>query len=153
MQSNAGRALVLLCWTIAGCNPNSTRPPQLEPVTGALHVEVELQPQQATQELADQLLVDSIPITVVEIRDAYLESPWFDAATGEPTDQRPLGPDVVRVRAWVNPGRPNHSHLRVETVYRPLDDPSAPTRELDRQVPGADPLASPPRPCALAPPP
>ncbi len=123
------------------CNPNSARPPQLEPIPGAIHSEIDLQPALATQELADQLLVDSIPITVVQIRDAYLETPWFDAASGVATDRRPLGPDVVRVRAWIDPGKPNHSHLRVEVVYRPLADPSAPSRELDQQVPPDHPVA------------
>ncbi|MEE8061716.1 MAG: hypothetical protein V3T16_07785 [Gemmatimonadales bacterium] len=107
---------------------------------GAIHSEVELLPDLATQELADQLLVDSIPITVVQIRDAYLETPWFDAATGVATDRRPLGPEVVRVRAWIDPGKPNHSHLWVEVVYRPLADPSVPSRELDQQVPPDHPV-------------
>ena len=77
---------------------------------------------------------------VYQIHDAYLETPWFDAATGIATDRRPLGPEVVRVRAWIDPGKPNHSHLRVEVVYRPLADPSAPSRELDQQVPPDHPV-------------
>ncbi len=133
-------SIPLLVLAALGCNPNSRRPPQMEPVPGAIHSEVELLPDLATQELADQLLVDSIPITVVQIRDAYLETPWFDAATGVATDRRPLGPEVVRVRAWIDPGKPNHSHLWVEVVYRPLADPSVPSRELDQQVPPDHPV-------------
>jgi hypothetical protein len=110
-------------------------------VPGSIHSEIELLPDLATQELADQLLVDSVPVTVVQIRDAYLETPWFDAASGVATDRRPLGPDVVRVRAWIDPGKPHHSHLRIEVVYRPLADPAAPPRELDKQVPPDHPVA------------
>lgn len=135
MKSRVPVALPPLLLVLLACNPNSTRPPQMEPVPGSIRSEVELTPDLATQELADQLLVDSVPVTVVQIRDAYLETPWFDAATGTATDRRPLGPDVVRVRAWIDPGKPNHSHLFVEVVYRPLADPSAPQRELDQQVP------------------
>ena len=51
------------------CNPNSTRPPQLAPVTGAVRVDVALPRDLATQELADQLVVDTFPVTVVQIQD------------------------------------------------------------------------------------
>jgi len=123
------------------CNPNSTRPPQLAPVTGAVRVDVALPRDLATQELADQLVVDTFPVTVVQIEDGYLETPWFDAATGTATDDRPLGPEVVRLRAWIDPGAPRHSHLTVELVFRPLADPSRPGRQLDQQVPSDNPAA------------
>jgi len=123
------------------CNPNTTRPPQLEPVTGAVRVELSLPTDLATQELADQLLVDTIPVTVVQLQDGYLETPWFDAATGTATDDRRLGPDVVRLRAWVDPGAPRHSYLTVELVYRPLADPSISQRQLEHQVPNDHPAA------------
>jgi len=130
--------LVLLA---LGCNPNSTRPPQLAPVTGAVRVGVALPPDLATQELADQLVVDTFPVTVVRLEDGYLETPWFDAFTGTATDDRPLGPEVVRLRAWIDPGAPQHSHLTVELVFRPLADPSRPERQLDQQVPNDHPAA------------
>lgn len=138
------RGGVLLALFVAGlvaCNPNSTRPPQLEPVRDALQVEVHLTRQLATQELADQLLLDSIPVTVVELRDGYLETPWFDAATGVATEAWPLGPEVVRLRGWVDPGAPQHSHMTVELVFRPVADPSSPPRELDQQVSEDNPAA------------
>ena len=130
--------LVLLA---LGCNPNSTRPPQLMPVTGAVRVDVALPPDLATQELADQLVVDTFPVTVVQLEDGYLETPWFDALTGTATGDRPLGPEIVRLRAWIDPGAPRHSHLTVELVFRPLADPSRPERQLDQQVPNDHPAA------------
>ena len=130
--------LVLLALS---CNPNSTRPPQLAPVTGAVRVGVALPPDLATQELADQLVVDTFPVTVVQLEDGYLETPWFDAFTGTVTGDRPLGPEVVRLRAWIDPGAPRHSHLTVELVFRPLADPSRPERQLDQQVPNDHPAA------------
>lgn len=129
------RWAVVLAFGFVGCNPNSLRPPQLEPVRDAVRLEVRLPPDAATQELADQLVIDSIPATVVAPQDGYVETPWFEAATGRATGRRPLGPEVVRLRAWIDPGAPHHSHVVVELVYRPLADPSLPQRELDVQVP------------------
>jgi len=120
---------------LAGCNPNSTRPPQVVPVTGAVRIDLALERDRATQEVADQLLLDSIPVTVVQPQDGYLATPWFDAATGLPTDRWPLGPDIVRLQGWIDPGAPHNSHVTVELVYRPMADPSLPGRELDQQVP------------------
>ena len=48
---------------------------------------------------------------------------------------------MVRVRAWADPGRPGFTQLTVETVYRPLADPSLPQRELEREVPQDHPVA------------
>jgi hypothetical protein len=110
-------------------------------VTGAIKVEVALPPDLATQELADQLVVDTFPVTVVQLQDGYLETPWFDGGTGTVTNDRPLGPDVVRLRAWIDPGAPRHSYLTVELVFRPLADPSSPDRQLDHQVPNDHPAA------------
>ena len=75
------------------------------------------------------------------MRDGYIETAWLDSATGRPTKRRPLGTGVVRLRAWADPGRPGHTVLRVETLYRPFTDPSLPERELERQVPTTHPAA------------
>ncbi len=48
---------------------------------------------------------------------------------------------MVKVRAWADPGRPGNSILIVETLYRPLADPSLPERELEHQVPREHPTA------------
>ena len=53
----------------------------------------------------------------------------------EHTGARPLGQDVVRVRAWVNPSKQFWSELVIEASYRPFDDPSRPERELDLPLP------------------
>ena len=52
-----------------------------------------------------------------------------------------MGPDVVKVRAFLEPGRPNHSVIYVETVYRGVVDPSRPARDLEAQVPAGHPVA------------
>lgn len=125
---------ILLLLLLTACSPFTTRP-YFPPVTGAAQAEIELDQEDATETLAAVLRSDSLPVTRVELRDGYIETAWFDAATKAPTGSRRLGPDVVQIRAWVDPSRQGYSVLTVETVYRPLADPSLSLRDLDRQVP------------------
>jgi hypothetical protein len=122
------------------CQPATTRPPY-PPVPQAATTEVRLPPAEAARLLAEALVADSIPTTRLSLRDTWLESGWFDPATGQRPKHRPLGLDVVRVRGWADPTHPGNSKLFVETVYRPVADPSLPGRELDRQVPRSHPVA------------
>jgi hypothetical protein len=117
----------------AGCKATTTRP-YFPPVTGAPTTEIELNVKEATQALADVLKGDSLPVTHVTPRDGMIETAWFEAETKQPTHARRLGDRVVQVRAWIDPSRPGHSRIILETVYRPLADPSQPERDLDRQV-------------------
>jgi hypothetical protein len=132
-------AIVILA-ILAACKPDTTRP-AITPYPEAAGVEIRLRPQEATRRLAEALRGDSLPPAQVRLRDGYLETKWLDSATGRPTGRRPLGTDVVRLRGWVDPGRPGFSVLTVETLYRPLADPALPERELERQVPREHPTA------------
>jgi hypothetical protein len=96
---------------------------------------------EATRALAEALVEDSIPVTRTELRDGYVETGWFEAASGQPTGRRPLGPEVVRVRGWVDPIQTGQTKIRIETVIRPMADPSLPERELDRGAPKENPAA------------
>lgn len=125
---------------LVACQPGTTRP-SIVPLPEAAVTEIRLPVQEATRVLAQALEADSIPGLRVRIRDGYIESSWFEAASGRPTHRRPIGPGVVRVRAWADPARPGDTQLRVETLYRPLADPSLPERELERQVPPDHPVA------------
>jgi hypothetical protein len=125
---------------LAACQPNSTRPP-ITPMPEAAATEIRLPPQEATRSLAAALEADSLPPARVRIRDAYIETAWLDSATGQPTGRRPIGTGVVKIRAWADPGRPGNSLLIIETLYRPLADPSLPERELEHQVPPDHPTA------------
>ncbi|MDQ3223543.1 MAG: hypothetical protein M3Q75_08765 [Gemmatimonadota bacterium] len=133
---------LLVCLTLAtaACQPATTRP-AFGPLPEAPGSEVRLVVPEATRRLAEALRADSIPTHTVRLRDGYIETPWFLARTRRPTTQRPLGPTVVRIRAWADPARPGSSQLRVETLYRPRADPSLPERELEREVPRDHPVA------------
>ncbi|HYF40370.1 MAG TPA: hypothetical protein VD930_11820 [Gemmatimonadales bacterium] len=138
-----GGAVPFLLALIAAlaCRPNTTRP-GLVPLPDAAGTEIRLTPREATRNLAEALRADSIPIRRVALRDAYLESGWFDTQTRRPAPAaRALGPGVVQVRAWADPARPGSSQVVVETTYRAMLDPSLPQRELERQVARNHPVA------------
>ena len=135
----ARRALAAL-GLLAACQPHTTRP-SFTPMPEAAATEIRLRPAEAITSLAEALRADSLVPARVRVRDAYLETAWLDSATGEATRRRPIGTGVVKVRAWADPGRPGNSLLIVETLYRPLADPSLPERELERQVPPEHPTA------------
>ena len=124
---------------LAGCYPTTTRP-DLVPVPDASRLEVELFVPEATRALALALDVDSIPVVRTEPDDGWLTTDWFDAATLGPVNGRPLGLDAVRVRAFVDPARPNHSLIQVEVVYRAVADPARPPRDLEMMVPVGHPV-------------
>lgn len=130
---------LLFVAVLAGCYPATTRPDMM-PVPDATRIEVELFVPQATRALAVELDTDSVPVRRTEPEDGWLESEWIDAATMQPTRRRPVGPDVVKLRAFVEPGRANHSVIYVETVYRRVVDPARPARDLEVQVPVGHPV-------------
>jgi hypothetical protein len=133
-------ALLFAATLLAGCKAGTTRP-YYPPLTGAAQTEIELGVRETTEALADVLRGDSLPVIKVEPRDGFVETAWFDVRDKRPATGRHLGQDVVQVRAWADPSRPGHSRLVVETVFRPLADPSLSSRELDRQVPPDHPIA------------
>jgi len=123
-----------------GCNPNTSRPP-FNPLPAATLAELELPVAAAVEVITAALIADSIPVSLVQPRDGYLETGWFLAADGSPTTARPLGTEVVRVRGWITPGRAGHTDIQVEAVYRPMADPSRPARDLERLVSPEHPVA------------
>ncbi len=131
--------MLVVVLALISCNPTSQRP-DLVPLPQAIPIEVRYRRDAATERLVRMLREDSIPLTHVAYKDGYLESPWMDAATLQPTRQTPLGPDVVRLRGWVDPARIGFSFITVEVSYRAGFDPSLPERELDRMVPEDHPV-------------
>ena len=125
----------------AACQPNTTRP-SFTPLPEAAGTEIRLSVPEATRRLAEALRADSIPVQKVRVRDGYIETNWFRATSGRVVQgRRPIGPGIVRVRAWADPARPGSAQVTVETLYRPLLDPSLPDRELEREVARDHPVA------------
>lgn len=119
---------------LASCDPNTTRP-RVVPFPEDPSTNVRAKTSQATERLIVALTADSIPIAFRSLKDGYIESPWFNTTTLKPTTARPIGPDIVIVRGWVNPYQEGFSTIIVEAAYRPMADPSLPGRELERPLP------------------
>ena len=138
-QPGGRRICAGLLVLLVACNPNTTRPRVVPfPEDPSIEVRAKLPP--ATERLIRALTVDSIPIAFQSVRDGWVESPWLNAETLKPTDARPLGTDVVRIRGWVDPGKEGFSIITVEGAYRPYADPSLPERELERPLPKDHPV-------------
>lgn len=134
------RAGVLLIGVVA-CYPTTTRP-AIAPLPGGQIAELELPVPEATRALALALDSAGIPVRRTEPKDGWLESEWFDAGTLKPIHRRPLGVNAVRVRGWVDPTAPGHVKLTVETVWRPMVDPSRDPRTLEVPVAPDHPVAA-----------
>ncbi|MEX2155656.1 MAG: hypothetical protein WD773_02315 [Gemmatimonadales bacterium] len=67
------------------------------------------------------LAADSIPVSFVSPRDAFLETGEFAGTT--------------KVRVWADPDVPGKARVTVEAVYRPVEDPSRILRDLERAAP------------------
>lgn len=131
--------MLLLTFAAAACYPTTTRP-DLTPLPAATRVELELDVPAATRRVALELDTDSIPISRTEPKDGWLETEWFNPTTLATVHGRPFGPDAVKVRAFVDPGRPNHSKVQIEVVERRVVNPAVPGRDLERMVDGGHPV-------------
>lgn len=114
----------------AACQASTTRPP-FGPKPFSATAEVRLDVSGALRLLAASLRQDSIPIGRIEEFDGYLETPWFRVSDHQPTTALPVGPEIIRLRAWSDPAQPGFTRLTVEVVYRPWVDPSRQEREQE----------------------
>lgn len=134
-----GACPLLMGLLLAACDPNTTRP-RVVPFPEDATTEVRARIPAATERLLAALSADSVPVSFQSTRDGYVETEWLDAETLKPTNARPIGPNVVRIRGWVNPAKEGFSTIIVEAAYRPYADPSLPERQLERPLPKDHPL-------------
>lgn len=118
---------------LAACQATTMRP-SFGPLPSALSAQIELDPPAALDTLLAAFRRDGIVMAKVEARDGFFDSGWLSSPALTPTVARPFGPDVVRIRGWVDLGKPYHSRYTVETVYVPAVDPSREGRELEVAV-------------------
>jgi len=113
---------------LAGCTPATTRP-AFAPLPEALRAVINAPPAVVTRQADSLLRADSIPVRFVNTRDAFLESRDFAG--------------TARIRVWADPDVPGKARVTVEAIYRPIDDPSRTTRDLERAArPGSRGLAA-----------
>jgi len=128
-----GDALLILAVTFAACQATTTRP-TFAPVPSAFTAQLRLEPPEALDTILAAFRADSIPLRRVEVRDGWFESGWLHSPELTPATGRAVGPEFVRIRGWVDLGKPYHARYTVETVYRVLLDPSREDRELELAV-------------------
>ncbi len=138
--------IILAAGLVVGCRA-TTRRPDVVPLPEAEHAVVgfgvlnrDSSVAWITDSVVAYLVADSIPVVRVHRVDGYLETPWFDAKTFLPTESRPLGQDVVKVRAWVDAAKPGFAQVEIETVYVPAADPSLRARDTEVAVPLVHPI-------------
>lgn len=128
----AGGWLILTA-TLVACQASTTRP-TFAPVPSAFTAQLRLEPPEAFDTILAAFRADSIPLRRIEVRDRWFESGWLQSPGLTPASGRPVGPGVVRLRGWVDLGKPYHARYTVETVYRVGLDPSREDRELETAV-------------------
>lgn len=114
------RRAVLVIAVLASCTPATTRPP-FAPYPEALHAVINAPPAQVVRQAQALLAADSIPVSFVSPRDAFLETGEFAGTT--------------KVRVWADPDVPGKARVTVEAIYRPMEDPSRTLRDLERAAP------------------
>ena len=124
--SSVVRGVWAFALLLGACTPTTTRP-AFAPMPEALHAVINAPPERVTQ-FADSLLrADTIGVRFVSLRDAFLETAEF------------AGVPPHRVRLWADPDVPRKARVTIEAVYRPIEDPSRTTRDLERASPPGSP--------------
>ncbi|MDP3911470.1 MAG: hypothetical protein Q8Q14_13880 [Gemmatimonadales bacterium] len=117
----SGRLAVVL---LVACTPATTRPP-FTPFPESLRAILNAPPARVVEEARAWLVADSVAVRFASPRDAFLETAELAGA--------------VTLRVWADPDVPGKARVAIETVYRPMDDPSREARDLERAVPaGSD---------------
>lgn len=121
----------------AACSPATTRP-AFAPRPQATVVLLAAEPPRVAAEAVSWLGAQGIPIRRQHPADRYVETAWYfpprdSAGTGGTGSVR------VRTRVWADPAGPERTRLTVETVYREVEDPSRPPRDLERPAPAGSP--------------
>lgn len=126
------RAAAVLCLA-AGCSPATTRPP-FAPVPQAAYLVLVAEPPVVTREAASWIAAAGVGVTRATELDRYVETEWYvpPADTGGARF-----PFRVKTRVWADPAGSGRSQVWIETVYRPIEDPSRPPRDLELPTPPA----------------
>lgn len=133
------RALLALASTLLACDPGTTRP-ALTPRPESLSTEMRAAIPKATETLARALQADGVPVRTLQPRDGWLESGWYRRTTGAQAEAGAVGPDIVRLQAWVEPSRFRHVLVYVQAERRVRRDPSRPEGDLVEVLAADDPL-------------
>lgn len=135
------RRVAAVVLVAAACSPVTTRP-AFRPVPQATQILLVGDPAEVTRHAAAWLGAAGVPTVHVSEIDRYIETDWYVPPRDSGVAQ--AFPFRVKTRLWVDPGGSGRSRAVIETVYRPMEDPSRPARDREIAVPaeaGADLLA------------
>ena len=132
-DGRVGRVLLLGLLVALACQASTTRP-TFSPLPNALTAQLRLEVPEGFDTLLAAFRADSIPMARVEARDGFFDSGWLTSPDLRATAERPVGLGFVRIRGWIDLGKPYHTQYTVETVYRVRLDPSREDRELEMAV-------------------
>ena len=118
------RRPALLVVVLAACNPATTRP-SFAPYPEALHVVINAPRGRVVTEA--QALLPAVQL--MSPIDGYLETSWHETTDSAGARM------TTKVRVWADPDVPGKARVTVEAVYRPIEDPSRPPRDLERPCP------------------
>jgi hypothetical protein len=96
------------------------------------------EPPVVTREVATLIAAAGVGTTRATELDRYVETVWYEP----PADTAGVRfPFRVKTRVWADPAGSGRTQVWIETVYRPIEDPSRPPRDLELLTPPAgDPL-------------
>jgi hypothetical protein len=118
---------------LAACTPATSRPP-FAPLPQATALEVVADPPAVAREAGSWLTAAGVPVVRNSEIDRYVETGWYAPRP----DSSGVGfPHQVKTRLWADPAGVGRTRVTVETVYRPVDDPSRLPRDLEVLVPAA----------------
>lgn len=119
---------------VAGCSPATSRP-AFAPLPQAAVVLLAAEPTQVSVEADAWLRSRGVPIRSTNPRDCYVETRWYVPPADSTAAARAVAAgtaNAVLTRVWADPAGPGRTRLTVETVYRVVEDPSRPPRDLER---------------------
>lgn len=114
------RGAWVLTLVLGACTPLTTRP-SFTPLPEALQAVINAPPARVTAYADSLLRADSVAVSFVSLRDAWLETREFAG--------------THRVRLWADPDVAGKSRVTIEAIYKPLQDPSRTMRDLERASP------------------
>jgi hypothetical protein len=125
-------AIAIAC---GACGAGGVRP-TFPPFPQAIIDTIAGEPEEIVGHLAELLLDEGVELRWIRTREGYVETKWFDSATGEIGGGRSLNTEgVVRLRFWTDIVMEHQSVVVGEAVRRRVVDPSLPVRETEIHVP------------------
>lgn len=123
------------------CGAAGVRPHFL-PFPTAIADTVSIHPEEAIQLAGELLVSEGLELEASSPAEGYLETKWFNMATGRRGSPRSLDAEAtIRVRFWADLIAEHRTVVVGEVVRQRVIDPSLPMRQRETTVPGGHPAS------------